>query len=715
MTSSLFSPSWYRVASLRPRLRSHVQIHRHHYRGELWYVLQDHSSGRMQRFTPAVHLLIGLMDGKRTVQEIWEIARSRLKDEAPTQDEVIRLLSQLHALDVLQTDVVPDPAEMLKRFDRRRYSKWKQNLRSPLALRFPLLDPDRLLTRFQGWGRILLSWPAFVIWVVTIGAALFQAAIHWHELTQDIADRILAPQNLFLLWLVFPFLKIFHELGHAVAIKRRGGEVHEIGIMLLVFTPIPYVDASSASAFREKRDRILVGAAGMAVEAFFAALALFVWVNIQPGVVRSVAYNMIFVGGVSALFFNGNPLLRYDAYYILADLLEIPNLGPRSNQYLGYLVQRYLFGVKDAEEPVAGRGERFWFVLYSLSSFAYRIFIYLKIIIFIASKYLVMGVLFGGWAAFTLIVMPLAKGLRFLFSSPKLDRRRFRAFAVSGLAVAALVLLVCFLPIPLSTTTEGILWIPEESFVRAGTDGFVERLVATPGESVRRGDALIECSDPLLPAQIKVLEAQLREAEATYDIELRNNRVKAEITKEEIRLLQAKLEEARRRREELTIRSSADGTFAVPMAQDLPGRFLRRGELLGYVLNPSQVTARVVVSQRDVDFVRSRTQGIQVRLPENIWAVLPASLQREVPAATDELPGKALGHEGGGEIPIDPRDRLGLKAFQKIFLFDIVLLSYPGHYNVGGRVYVRFDHGKEPLIWRWYRGVRQLFLRKFNV
>ena len=91
MSESLFSPSWYRVSGLKPRLRSHVEIHRHHYRGELWYIMQDHSSGRFQRFTPTAYLLIGFMDGKRTVQEIWDIAVSRLGDDAPTQDEVVRL------------------------------------------------------------------------------------------------------------------------------------------------------------------------------------------------------------------------------------------------------------------------------------------------------------------------------------------------------------------------------------------------------------------------------------------------------------------------------------------------------------------------------------------------------------------------------------------------------------------------------------------------
>ena len=149
MTSSLFSPSWYRVADLKPRLRSHVEIHRHTYRGDLWYVLQDHASGRFQRFTPAAYLLIGLMDGNRSVQEIWEAARARLGEDAPTQEEMIRLLSQLHAVDIMQCDVPPDTAELLKRFEKTQHSKWKQNVRNPLAMRFSLLDPERFLVRSQ--------------------------------------------------------------------------------------------------------------------------------------------------------------------------------------------------------------------------------------------------------------------------------------------------------------------------------------------------------------------------------------------------------------------------------------------------------------------------------------------------------------------------------------------------------------------------------------
>lgn len=715
MTDSIFSTSWYRVAGLMPRLRGHAQVHRHHYRGKLWYVLQDHLSGKFQRFTPVAYQIIGLMDGENTVQEIWDLACSRLGEDAPTQEETIRLLSQLHALDVLQSDVVPDTLELLDRFEKQRYGRWKQNLRSPLFVRFPLLDPERILTRFQTLVKPAFSWVGFVIWLIVVGLGLFFAVVNWSELTLDITDRILSPTNLVTMWLTFPFLKAFHEFAHGFAVKIKGGEVHEMGIMMLVFTPIPYVDASSASSFREKKDRIIVGGAGLAVEVFIAAIALFAWLNMEPGLVRSLMYNVIFIAGVSSIFFNGNPLLRYDAYYMLSDFLEIPNLGTRGNRYFLYLIQRYILGIKEAEPPLSEKGERFWFVVYTLLSFVYRMFVYVAIILFVASKFFFIGVLFACWGMVNMFILPLYKGIKFLVSSPKLSRNRSKSVLVSGLVIALVVILIGYIPVPLSTITEGVIWVPEKSFVRAGADGFIEEVLVEPGSKVLTDVPLIRCSDPLLPAQIRLLEAQKREIMVVYDTQKIFDRVKAEITKEEIEHITAKLEDARQRVRELTIYSKTDGIFLLPIAQDLPSVFVRRGQLLGYVMNKSAVTVRVVVSQSELDDVRRRTKNVSVKLAEDPSNTLTAFLQREVPAATDQLPGRALSKEGGGKIAIDPRDVFGNKAYQKMFLFDIRLLSHKGIYNVGSRFHVRFNHGMEPVVFRWYKGLRQLFLRRFNV
>jgi putative peptide zinc metalloprotease protein len=715
MRSSLFSPSWYRVSSLKPRLRSHAQIHRHEYRGETWFVLQDHTSGRFLRFTPGAYSLIGLMDGQRTVQEIWEAGQARVADEGPTQEEIIRLLSQLHATDVLLCDVSPDTLELFRRYEKKQMMKWQQNIRNPLSMRFKLFDPEKFLQRWIHVVRPLLGWVGAVAWTVVVGWAVILTGLHWAELTENVTDRVLAPENLLLIWLIFPILKALHEFGHAFAIKHLGGEVHEMGIIFLVFTPIPYVDASSSSAFRDKWQRAFVGAAGCLVELFIAALAVFVWVNVEPGPFRSAAYNVLLVAGVSSLFFNLNPLLRYDGYYILADILEIPNLGSRGMQYMGYLVQYYLFDLRDVEPPVSTPGERAWFVIYSVSSFLYRIVIYVAIIIFVANKFFFIGVLFALWAVFSMIFFPVYKAGKFLFASPRLGPKRSRAIAISAAICLTALALFCLIPFPLSTRTEGVLWVPEDSIVRAGTEGVVERLEAVPGAEVKPGQLLARCSDPYLPARIRVFQSRVDELSALYDSQILTDRVQAHMTLEELGHAKGQLNDALAREKELSVESRKSGTFLVPNAQDLPGRFLKRGEVLGYIVDPSEVTIRVVVSQTEADLVRAKTRGVQIRLPERFGDIADAALKREIPAATDQLPARSLGQTGGGTIAMDPRDTKGMKSFQKLFLFDVEMPADDFRLNVGSRVYVRFDHGYEPVAFRWYRELRQLLLKSFNV
>ena len=351
MIESIFDPSWYRVAVLRPRIRTHGQIHKHTYREQTWYVLQDHASNRFHRFTPEAYLLVKLMDGEHTVQQLFDIATEKLGDDAPTQTETIQLLGQLHTADMLQCDISPDTTELFKRFENQQKQKIKQSLRTPLAIRIPLLDPDRFLEKYTPYIRHIFTLPGFLLWLTVVISALVLAGVHWVELSENVSDRVLAPQNLVLLWLVFPLIKALHELGHGFATKVWGGEVHEMGIMLLVFMPVPYVDASSASAFREREKRVVVGAAGMLVEVFVAALAMFVWLGVEPGLIKSISFNIMLIAGISTLLFNGNPLLRFDGYYIMADLVEIPNLATRANKYIMYLLQKYLYGVKEINTP----------------------------------------------------------------------------------------------------------------------------------------------------------------------------------------------------------------------------------------------------------------------------------------------------------------------------------------------------------------------------
>lgn len=714
MTESLFSPYWYLVSELKPKLSEQTEVHRHRYRGHLWYVLEDHVSSRHHRFSEAAYFVIGRLDGERTVQDIWNSANTQLGDEAPTQDEVIKLLGQLHTSDVLICDVAPDTAEMLRRHDRTVKAKLKQRLMSPLLMRFALFDPDALLGRVLPYLRPVFRWIP-MIWLVVVGAAFSMAITHWPELSADISERVFAPHNLLILWIGFPLIKLLHELGHAIAVKAYGGEVHEMGVSLLVLTPVPYVDASAASAFPSKRSRIIVSAAGMIVELFVAAMAMFLWLNVEPGLLRDIAYVVMFIAGVSTVLFNANPLLKFDGYYMLSDAMEIPNLASRSYRYIGYLIQRYGFGVEDAVSPVTAHGEKTRFVAYAICAFLYRIVILLLIALYIASKFFFIGIALAVWVLCTQIALPLVKALGFLITSTQLRQHRPRTLISSTGMLAMLSAFVFLMPLPFWTRVEGIVWLPEQSLVRSGIAGTITEIVATPDMLVDYDQPLFISDDPFLKARIKILEANLAGAIARYQATVADNRVEAETLSQESDRILVELNQAREDAAQLIIRSPGNGSFVVPLGGDLIGRYVNKGDLIGYVGDRTNAIIRVVVLQSDISIVRESTEKIQVRFSGQPPKTLMATIEREVPAANTLLPNKALGTEGGGKILIDPLDKRGVTALQKVFQIELALTEPLEEVHFGKRVDVRFEHAASPLAAQLYRFGRQTFLRHFGV
>ena len=712
MAPNRLSPSWYRVAALRPRLRSHARVHRHEYRGRRWYVLQDRMSRRSHRLNPPAHYLVGLMDGRRTLQELWDAAAQRFGDQAPTQDEVIQLLGQLHAADLVQSEGAPDVDELLRRARRTRNRTLMAKLLAPLAIKVPLFDPDRLLERWLPWFRPLFGPAGALLWLALVGWGAFSAAQHWNELTQDIGNRVLAPENLLVLGLVFPLLKAAHEFGHACAVKAWGGEVHEMGVMFLVMMPVPYVDASAASAFARRRQRVIVGAAGMAVELCIASAALLFWLDMQPGLPRAVLFNVMLIAGVSTVLFNANPLLRFDGYYILSDLIDIPNLRQRAQQYLGAVLQRGLFGIANDAVQATPR-EAAWFLFFSIASFIYRLTVTFAIAVFIGSHYFVVGVLLAIWAVATGIFAPVLWLVGFIAFSPRLRRHRTRAVLTSSALAAALFVLVFVVPVPSWTNAQGVLWDAEQSVVRSGADGFVQRVAAQPGSRVRRGDPLVEADDPLLLPRLKMVRAEKEAAEARYQAERMENLSASLVTLEKLKALEADLQRLEERMRDLVVRAPGDGIFALAAPENLPGRFLKQGEQIAHVIPEGRVTCRVLVTQQQVHLVRSGTRAVRARLAERPRETVEARVLREVPLAMDRLPSLALSQAGGGEVALDPRTGAP-KALQTHFELEIELLTERPA-GAGGRVYLRFEHEPETAGRQVWRAAQQLYLKLFAV
>jgi len=711
--ASLFSPSWYRVAEVKPRLRSHVRIHKHYYRKQLWYVVQDSVTGKMHRFSPASYSLIGLMDGSHTLDAIWKQSGRLLGDDMPSQDDVVKLLSQLHQAGIIQGDVIPDVAELYKRNTRERREKFWAVIKSPLAVKIPLWDPEHFLNRTHWIAGLLFNPVIALVWIFCIGWALIQAAVHWAELTENIADRVLATEHLVLLWLVYPVVKLIHEFGHAYAVKRWGGEVHEMGIMFLIFIPIPYVDASASSAFESKYQRMVVALAGILMEMLMAAIAMVVWIQVEPGALRAIAFNVMMIAGVSTLLFNGNPLLRFDAYYALADWLEIPNLSTRGNKQLGWFLRKYLLGVRDQDSPAYSPGEGRWMVSYSVISFCYRLVITFSIALFVATKLFFVGILMACWSLFGVLVKPLYSIIRYLIMDSAMQERRGRVMMVCGSGLLLLAGFLFGLPLPKMTTTQGILWAPQESRLLMGTNGFIDSVLVQQGERVHRGEALLLSSNPDLDARVDQQTAQLKELLVRYRAAVAQSAIEARMIGEGVEQVRAELRRSLEEQEALTVRSQDDGVFQLSLSEDPKGLFVPRGKLLGYVLESGQALVRVPVDQDSIQDVREDTQDIEVRIAERWDTSLPGALVAEVPSAQNSLPGAALSVEGGGLFALDPSSREEPQAFESFFLFDIKLPQAPAH-RIGERVYVRFEHSPEPLGFRIYRSIRRVLLREME-
>lgn len=715
MAPPLLSDVWYRVADLRPKLRQHARLYRHRYRNELWYLLQDPASGRVHRFTPTARLIIALMDGKRRVADLWTIANRRLGETAPTQDEMVELLAQLHGADLLQSDASPDVAELFMRAEREEKARNRRSYGNPMTIRIPIWDPDAFLERFRRPIQGIWSKWGALVWLAVVLPALLLVPPHWPELTNNFSDRVLAADNLFILYLLFPVIKALHEMGHASAVKAGGGEIHDLGIILLVLLPVPYVEASAATTFPSKYQRALVGAAGVAVELFLAALAFYVWLAIEPGIVRACLFNTMLVAGISTLIFNGNPLLRYDAYYVLADLIEIPNLSARSIRYWGYLFERYVLGVRDAEMPRGSPAEKAWFVFYGLASTIYRVLVTLVIALFIAGRFFVIGVVLAAWALAAMAIYPLIKAVRHLSESPRLARHRPRAIATVVLLIVGAAVLLTVVPVPFHTRAEGVVWLPEQALVRAGANGFLSDFPAEPGTWVTRSNGLIQSVDPMLKAQLRASEAYVAELEATYAAAAVSNRVQAEVARQKLEQERAHLELLRSQSGDLTARANTDGIFVVPQQGDLPGRYYRKGDLLGYVLGEAHPIVRVVVPQDAIDRVRLDVKNVHVRMVDQLDLTFEGRIVREVPEGEEYLPSLALAAEGGGEVATDPRDAKAPKALQRMFQLDVELAGDVQFHQFGQRVFVRFEHQPVPLAMQWYRTIRLLFLSRFSV
>lgn len=711
-----FSESWHRVANQRICLHSGVRVGRQFFRGERWVVVENPFTNQFFRLRPAAYDFVARLRPDRTVDEVWRECLERSPDEAPGQEAVIQLLAQLYHANLLQYDLAADSAQLFQRYKKRTERELKARLLNVMFMRFPLLDPDAFLRRTMplvGW---LISWVGGLIWLGVVAAAV-KVVIDNFDLLRDQTQGVLSPANLPLLFLGLVVVKTLHEFGHAYFCRRFGGEVHTMGVMLLIFTPLPYMDATSSWGFRSRWRRILVAAAGMIVEVFVAALATFVWAQTGPGTIHNLAYNIMLVASVSTLLFNLNPLLRFDGYYILADLLEIPNLHQRSARHLRHLFEHYLFGLQRSESPARSRTEAWWLTVFVILSGIYRVIIFGGILLMVADRLLLLGILMVIICVITWILVPIGRFINYLATSPALDRNRLRAI---GATLALALLLVSFLqliPFPNRFRAPGIVQATEWSSVLTETTGIVSHLNTEPGQPVQRGQVLFQLNNPELALARHAAEARVSEINARLLQAIREDVANIRPLESLQKSASERLEKLRREEERLSVRAINDGIWVAPDAKDFMGRWLPRGSSMGQVINPASFEFNATVRQEDVHYLfATDAPSAQVRLRGAAAQEIPVVRLRLIPASRRTLPSPALGWAGGGEMPVSPEDPEGMTALEAFFEIRADLAS-----NAGGPIFhgrsgkIRLQLGTRPLLSQWVRRLWQVLQKRYQL
>ncbi|MCL4179342.1 MAG: peptidase M50 [Verrucomicrobia bacterium] len=711
-----FSESWHRVANQRICLHSGVKVGRQYFRGERWVVLENPFTNQFFRLRPAAYDFVARLRPDRTVDEVWRECLDRSPDDAPGQEAVIQLLAQLYHANLLQYDLAADSAQLFQRYKKRRGRELKARLLNLMFIRFPLLDPDAFLRRTMplvGW---LTGWLGGLIWLGVVTAAI-KVAIDHFDLLRDQTQGVLAPGNLPLLYLGLVLVKTLHEFGHAYFCRRFGGEVHTMGVMLLIFTPLPYMDATSSWGFRSRWRRILVAAAGMIVEVFVAALATFVWAQTGPGTAHNLAYNIMFVASVSTLLFNLNPLLRFDGYYILTDLLEIPNLHQRSARHLRHLFEHYLFGLKRSESPARSRREAIWLTVFIVLSGIYRVIVFGGILLFVADQLFLLGILMAILCAITWVLVPVGRFVNYLATSPALERNRPRAVSASIALVALLVAILQLIPFPNRFRAPGIVQATEWSNVLTETAGYLRRLEAEPGQPVQRSQVLFHLENQELNLALRSAEARIAEVEARLLQAMREDPANIRPLRSLLKSASERFEKLRREQDRLSVRALNDGVWVAPDIEDWLGRWLPRGSLAGQVVNPAAFEFSATVRQEDVNFLfAAEAPTAQVRLWGEAGRKIPVPRLRLIPASRQTLPSPALGWLGGGEMPVAPEDPEGRTALEPFFEIRADLAEHSPSTVLHGRSgKIRFSLGSRPLLSQWVRRLWQVLQKRYQL
>jgi putative peptide zinc metalloprotease protein len=681
------------------------------------------------------------LDGGTSPEQIQAAFERTFAPQKLRLTTLVSFLGMLHGEHLVISDAAGQDRPLLERRGAGRRREWLAAWSNPLALRFRGVDPER----FLAWLHPRLSW-LFSPWLLAASLLLILVAAGWVGLRfEQLQSRLpefsafFSPENLVWFAVAIALAKVLHELAHALACKHFGGECHELGVMLLVFTPCLFVNVSDSWMLPERWKRIAVAAAGIWVELTLAAVCTFVWWFTNEGLLNSVCLKLMFVSSVGTVLFNANPLLPYDGYYILSDLWGVPNLRERSSRLLRQLLARWFLGLDTPAQrldPETGRG---WLLAYAVASLMYRLFILAVILWFLHGVLRPHGlqvvaqlltVLVVSW----LLAGPVCRAVRFWtvpsWRSQMQTRRWWWRMAVCA---AGLILL---LTVPLPYRVQGPVVVEPQGARRVfvSTAGQL-RWAVEPGSEVRRGDRLAELDNPALTREItalvgrrQVLETELENLRrrGAQQIHRGTGNAGSLVPAAEAALDDVVQQIAQRetQQQQLVIRAPCDGIVMPPPSRrdaaaegQLPvwqgepleasnrGAWLAAGTLLCLVGTPERVQGLLIVDQSELPYLRVN-QTVYLQLEQLGGGYLAGEISEVAEADLDHVPEELL---AARRLPVhatpDGTPRLAGNFYQAI----VAVHAQSPPLTPGGIGRARVVAAPQPLSRRIARFLHQTF------
>ena len=618
------------------RRRPDLEIIQQRFGMERRWVVKDPLSLRFCRLNEREYALFELLDGEHSIDDLVTFYEAKFPPDRLRPEEVARFVNMLYRSQLLIPEREGHGIGIHERGQKRARGERLRRWTNPLAIQFRGIDPAWLFDRLYPFVRPLLSRPFFLASCLFILAAVATAAANWRTLIGEISayESFFTPTTMLALLAILGGVKILHEFGHGLVCKHFGGHCHELGVMILVFTPCLYCNVTDSYRFPDKRRRAAVGAAGIYVELLLASLAVFIWRMSEPGLLHQLCLGVMTVCSVSTVVFNGNPLMRYDGYYILSDLVEVPNLAERCNAVVRNAVLK-LFSREQADrDPLLPVRRRGWYAAYAVASFLYRIsvtFTIILILVAVARPYKLehLARALGIFSLVTLVGVPLYRLFAFLRVPGRLESMRPGRLTAASIALAGLVSLLFAYPLPHRVLGPMALqpYRPDRLFVDA--EGIVVDAPLRYGSTLQSGDGVVRLVNRDLELQLEELRAEQTRRREHLDSLKREQfdhpSAAGAIPQTESLLaaVTAKLAEKQRDRDRLKIASPRSGVLYPPplvapsidKSIDLPawtgrpldpinvGCRLEPGTLVGEVGDPRYWEAWIVIDQEDVSFL----------------------------------------------------------------------------------------------------------------